>query len=145
MGYAINQNYHRRINTYHNYLFAGIKMDTPRPLIDFKRFKTGDWMRWVVRQHWGYAYEDSRDSIRMECPYGCPPSKGNRVFCIDFKTGKFYTHCCKASGDALTLWCYLTGLPVYYAAVDMCRKRQLPIPWVDQGRSGADTSPISSG
>lgn len=132
MGYALKRGKQRLPETFNHHLYSGIEMITARPLIDFKMFATGDWLRWVVRQHWGYEYEEGREKLRMPCCHGCPPSRGNRTFALDYTNGKWYTFCCKAGGDALTLWAFLTGLPVYYAAIDLCRKRQLPIPFVNQ-------------
>jgi len=108
-------------------------MVTVRPLIDFKKFDTPDWMRWVVAQHWGDAKAFGRKQYRRECVHGCPPSRGNRILAIDFRVGKFMCHGCGCAGNALTLWAFLMQLPVWYAAVDMCRKRQLPIPFSEPG------------
>jgi DNA primase len=52
-------------------------------------------------------------------------------------------HCfrCGAGGNALDLWIAVTGLPVYEAALDLCRRLHLDVPRLPAGRRPLSRSP----
>ena len=71
-------------------------------------------------------YQPSRaadDQWRGPCPLCPTPSRPNpRCFSVNLGTNLFQCFRCGRSGNALDLWVALTGLPLYQATLDLCRK-----------------------
>ena len=71
-----------------------------------------------------------RNQVRGPCPVHGSRSPRSRSF-----AGHLERHCwqcfgCGAGGNALDLWAAVTKLPLYQAAVDLCRRLNLAIPWL---------------
>lgn len=97
--------------------------------IDFRMFDSPDWFFWVVSElfpdlgNWDHA------TCRTECPMPYCAHRRKRAFVMNFDIARWSNFCCPGAGNALTLWMKMKGLNPYFAALDMCRKRGLPVPY----------------
>ena len=70
--------------------------------------------------------------VRGPCPVHGSTSRRSRSF-----AGHLERHCwqcfrCGAQGNALDLYVAVTKLPLYAAALELCARLQLPVPWRSQ-------------
>jgi len=111
-------------------------MFTKRPPIDFAEFKKPGWMEFVCSLIWGAGVINNLTSLRAQCcRKGCR-SKRNRALVVSFYQCRYKNFCCSGFGSALTLWKEFTGLEVYEAAVDLCKERQCPVPFLGTEHTG---------
>ena len=69
------------------------------------------------------------DQWRGPCPVHGSPSATSRSFAAHL--GRNVWHCfrCGAGGNALDVCCAVTKLPLYEAALELCARLDLPVPW----------------
>jgi hypothetical protein len=53
-----------------------------------------------------------------------------RSFSVNVVLGRYYCHRCHSRGNALELWAAATRLPLYQAAIDLCRALGRDVPWI---------------
>ena len=102
------------------------------PLIDFGRLKqlvplraALDLIGWKpTRERWGQA--------RGPCPVHSSRSTGSTTFHVT--RDKWFCHKCLEGGDVLRLWCLLHNLDAHAAAVGLCRRLGLAVPWMPRGQ-----------
>ena len=68
---------------------------------------------------------------RGPCPLHGSSSPASRVFAVHL--GKNLYHCfrCGAGGNALDLWAAWTSQSLHAAVLDLCRRLNRPVPWLD--------------
>ena len=67
--------------------------------------------------------------LRGPCPIHDPLGEDDRrCLSIHLARGCFYCFRCHAKGNQLDLWQQTHRLPLYQAALDLCRRAQLPPP-----------------
>lgn len=66
---------------------------------------------------------------------GCPIHKGQggRFSTFTFTSVEWYCHKCKCGGSVLDLWMRVKGLPLYAAALDLCRAAGVDPPGPSRG------------
>src|SRR5581483_6614703 len=100
------------------------------PLIDFTRLKQCVPLRAALelagwkptRERWSRAYGP--------CPVHGSRSTGSTVFHVT--RDQWACNKCGACGDVLRLWMLLHGLEAHPAALDLCRRLGLAVPWADR-------------
>lgn len=106
--------------------------------IDFRMFDSDDWFRWAVAELWPDIANTNLSVVRLPCDFpGCGKNR-RRAIALNLDIGRWTNFCCSSAGNALTLWAKAKGLPLYFAAVDMCRIRKLPVPYFTDFVSGGD-------
>jgi DNA primase len=67
----------------------------------------------------------------------CPlhePMLGHRrrSFSVNVVIGRYFCHRCHSRGNQLELWAAATKLPLYQAAIDLCRRLGRDVPWLER-------------
>ena len=65
--------------------------------------------------------------LRGRCPLSCGVKN---AFVADTVTGRYRCFACGSRGTQLGLWSAATGLPLYSATIDLCRRVGLATPWI---------------
>jgi DNA primase len=68
--------------------------------------------------------------VRGPCPLHGARSPRSRSFAAHLQRHCWQCFRCGAGGNALDLWLAATGLPLYEAALDLCRRLNLEMPWL---------------
>ncbi len=66
--------------------------------------------------------------VRGPCPVHGSRRKRSRSFAAHLQWQCWHCFRCGAGGNALDLWMAVTQLPVYEAALDLCRRLHLDVP-----------------
>lgn len=67
--------------------------------------------------------------LRGPCPVHRSGSPQSRSFSVNLATNAFRCFTCGACGNQLDLWRQVHGLTLYDAALDLCHRAQVPVPW----------------
>jgi DNA primase len=68
--------------------------------------------------------------LRGPCLVHGSKRPGSRVFAAHLERHVWHCFRCGASGNALDLWVKVTRQPIYSAALDLCRRLGLKVPWL---------------
>ena len=79
--------------------------------------------------------------VRGPCPVHGSHTPRSRSFAAHLERHCWHCFRCSACGNALDLWVAVTKLPVYQAALDLCRRRPVAVPWLPSGRRPQARSP----
>jgi DNA primase len=63
------------------------------------------------------------------CPLHDSTRNRQRCFSVNVALGRYYCHACHSRGHQLDLWSAATRLPLYQAAIDLCRALAVDVPW----------------
>jgi hypothetical protein len=64
------------------------------------------------------------------CPLHDSKPRRDRCFSVNVAVGRYYCHRCHSHGHQLELWAAATTLPLYHAAIDLCRTLAVEVPWI---------------
>jgi DNA primase len=81
------------------------------------------------------------NQVRGPCPVHGSQSPRSRSFAAHLERHCWHCFRCSAHGNALDLWTAATKRPLYEAALDLCQRLHLDIPWLPARRSGARSPP----
>ena len=81
------------------------------------------------------------NQVRGPCPVHGSQSPRSRAFAAHLERHCWHCFRCGAHGNALDLWTAVTKRPLYEAALDLCQRLHLDIPWLPPRRSGARSPP----
>jgi DNA primase len=76
------------------------------------------------------AVEASQDQIRGPCPVHRSTSPRSRSFSANLKRHVYQCFRCGSAGNQLNLYVAATGLSLHAAAVDLCERLDVDIPWM---------------
>jgi DNA primase len=79
--------------------------------------------------------------VRGPCPVHGSRTPRSRSFVAHLQRQCWQCFRCGAHGNALDLWVAVTGLPLYEAALDLCRRLHVAIPWLPARRWAARSPP----
>jgi DNA primase len=68
--------------------------------------------------------------VRGPCPVHGSQSPRSRSFAAHLERHCWHCFRCGAHGNALDLWAAVSKRPLYEAALDLCRRLHLDIPWL---------------
>jgi DNA primase len=74
----------------------------------------------------------SGKQLRGPCPVHRSDSPQSRSFSVNLTANAFRCFTCGASGNQLDLWRQVHGLTLFDAALDLCHRAQVPVPWLQQ-------------
>ena len=72
------------------------------------------------------------NQLRGPCPVHGSASADSRTFSVNLDTGRYYCHKCQSKGNQVELWAAVKKLPIYQAAVDLCRTLDRDVPWIER-------------
>jgi DNA primase len=93
-----------------------------------------DLLGFVPTTHYG-------NQLRGPCPVHGSRTPRSRSFAAHLERHCWQCFRCGACGNALDLWTATTRLPLYEAALDLCHRLHLAIPWLPARRSPARSPP----
>jgi DNA primase len=79
--------------------------------------------------------------VRGPCPVHGGRTPRSRSFAAHLERHCWHCFRCGAHGNVLDLWAAVTKLPLYEAALDLCQRLHLDIPWLP-ARRWAARSPL---
>ena len=79
--------------------------------------------------------------VRGPCPVHGSHTPRSRSFAAHLEWHCWHCFRCGAGGNALDLWVAVTRLPMYVAALDLCRRLHLDVPRLPAGRRPSSRSP----
>jgi DNA primase len=107
---------------------------TIMPGVDFNRVRTEITMEQVLSLLGFQPSQRSGAQWYGSCPLHEPLSEHHRrrSFSVNVAIGRYSCHRCHSHGNQLELWAAATKLPLYQAAVDLCRRLGRDVPWIDR-------------
>jgi DNA primase len=95
-----------------------------------------DLLDFVPTQH-------QENQVRGPCPVHGSHTPRSRSFAAHLGRHCWQCFVCGAGGNALDLWAAVTRLPLYQAALDLCRRLHLEVPWLPVRRTPARSPPYT--
>jgi DNA primase len=81
----------------------------------------------------GFEVRHRRGSqIHGPCPVHQSQSKRSRSFSVNIASGLCCCHKCGFAGNQIQLWAKTKGMTVYAAAIDLCKRAGVDVPWVER-------------
>lgn len=108
---------------------------TPRPAIDFAAAKSAIPMTAVLHMLGFQANSTRGAQHRGPCPLHGSTAATSRCFSAHLHQHMFHCFKCGRSGNALDLWAQATKQTPYDAAIDLCRRLNLPLPLSNSPRN----------
>lgn len=102
------------------------------PGVDFNVLRTEIAMEQVLNQLGFQPTSRSGNQLRGPCPVHGSTSSSSRTFSVNMDTGRYYCHKCHSHGNQLELWAAVNKLPMYEAAVELCRALAREVPWIQR-------------
>ena len=81
--------------------------------------------------------------VRGPCPLHGSRAPRSRSFAAHLQRHCWHCFGCGAGGNALDLWAAKTKRPLYEAALDLCQRLQVDIPWLPVRRAPARSPPTT--
>ena len=104
------------------------RTDPARPAIDFATVRAAVSLA-AVLQLLGFQAATTRSSQqRGPCPLHDSTSGTSCCFSVNLRDQIFHCFKCGRSGNALDLWVHATRQTPYDAALDLCRRLNIPVP-----------------
>jgi len=72
----------------------------------------------------------SGGQLHGPCPVHKSQSRRSRCLSADLAKGVCKCHKCGFSGNQIQLWAKLKGMTVYQAAIDLCQRAGVQVPWI---------------
>ncbi|MFH1108042.1 MAG: CHC2 zinc finger domain-containing protein [Planctomycetota bacterium] len=91
------------------------------PGVDFNVLRTEITMEQVLNQLGFQPTSRSGNQLHGPCPVHGSTSSGSRTLSVNIDSGRYDCHKCQRHGNQLELWAAANKLPVYEAAIDLCR------------------------
>ena len=107
------------------------------PGVDFQVLRTRITMADVLRQLGFLPVSRAGEQLRGPCPVHGSRSIRSRTFSVNLESGRYYCHKCQSQGNPLELWAAVCKLPLYEAALDLCRALGREVPWLAPATSPA--------
>ena len=70
------------------------------------------------------------NQLRGSCPLHRSTSTNSRTFSVNLDTNRYQCFKCKAAGGQLELWAAFQGITVYEAAIELCNRLGIDVPWI---------------
>jgi hypothetical protein len=100
------------------------------PGIDFKRVRQEISMEQALKL---LSFEPTQRRGHQwygACPLHDSSSPRPRCFSVNIKSGYYFCHHCRSSGDQLHLWAEVTRQSDYDATIHLCHVTCHPVPWI---------------
>lgn len=109
------------------------------PGIDYSRLRAEITMQEVLRLLGFQPLSRRGDQLRGPCPVHESASSRSRTFSVNLSSQRYYCHQCRSRGNQLDLWAEVRKLPLYEAALDLCRELGHDVPWLTPQRQRRGT------
>jgi DNA primase len=102
------------------------------PGVDFSAVQSLVPLVKVLRLVGFVAHAVSGDQLHGPCPVHKSKSRGSRSFSVNLGKGLCKCHKCEFAGNQIQLWARFKGVSVYEAAVDLCERTGVEVPWIER-------------
>lgn len=102
------------------------------PGVDFQSLQSQITMEDVLNQLGFVPVSQAGDQLHGPCPVHGSTSASSRSLSVNLKAGRYYCHKCHSHGNQLELWAAIHRLPIYEAAIHLCRALGKDIPWIER-------------
>jgi DNA primase len=102
------------------------------PGVDFMVVRTSIAMAQVLEWIGFESSHRSGDQWHGPCPIHRSRSDRSRSFSVNIATYRYKCHRGGSSGNQIELWAAVHHLTVYEAAVDLCRRANISVPWISR-------------
>lgn len=102
------------------------------PGVDFRSVRSIITIEQVLELIQYEGFTRSNAQLRGPCPLHDSTSPRSRCFSVNLKKNTYHCFKCGAEGNHLDLWAAFTKTSIFAAAVDLCERLQLEIPYVDR-------------
>jgi DNA primase len=100
------------------------------PGVDFAAVRSSISMAQVLGWLDFHPHRRSGDQWRGPCPVHGSRSPDSTSFSVNLASHRYQCFRCGSFGNQVELWAAVHGLTVYQAAVELCQRANLPIPWI---------------
>jgi DNA primase len=100
------------------------------PGVDFEAVRSAVPIARVLELADFVAAVRSGHQLRGPCPLHASNNPASRTFSVNLDTNRFRCFKCQAAGGQLELWAKLQRISVYEAAIDLCDRLEIEVPWV---------------
>lgn len=98
--------------------------------VDFRAVRSQVPMTQVLGLIGFQAVRSSGDQLRGACPIHQSHRPRSRSFSVHIRRHAYRCFGCGASGNQLDLWAAVRGTDLYHAAIELCEKLHLDVPWI---------------
>jgi len=117
---------------------------TDRPAIDFTALRAVLSMTAVLGLLGFEAQTTHGSQQRGSCPLHGSTSGTSRCFSVNLDKHMFHCFKCGRSGNALDLWVHATRQTPYDAALDLCRRLNIPLPPSPSSPANREEEPVAA-
>jgi DNA primase len=109
------------------------------PGIDFKQVREQIPIRQVL-DLLGFV-PTARAGVRLRgpCPIHGSRFARSRVFSVSLVHNRYRCFKCQSAGTQLALWAAVHNLSIHAAAIDLCQRQGIPVPWLTSQQSPRTT------
>jgi DNA primase len=100
------------------------------PGIDFHRLRHQITMEQVLDLVGFECIRRRGDQWYGYCPLHQSEPTHRRAFSVNVAMNLYYCHKCHSCGDQFKLWAEATKMPLHPAAINLCRRLGLDLPWI---------------
>jgi DNA primase len=100
------------------------------PGVDFEVVRSSVSMRQVLDWLGLEPSETSGNQWRGPCPLHGSSRAESRSFSVNIDFHRYQCFRCRSSGNPIEMWAAAKALSVYDAAIDLCGKANLSVPWI---------------
>ena len=100
------------------------------PGIDFNKLRAEITMEQVLNLINFQPSRRSGNQCRGPCPVHQSTSSTSRSLSVNLSTRRYYCHKCQSKGNQIEFWAEVKQLPIYDAAIDLCRALGRDVPWI---------------
>jgi hypothetical protein len=100
------------------------------PGINFDKLRRQITMRQVLDLLGFKPCQRTGDQWYGPCPLHESTPNRPRCFSVNVAIGRYHCHRCHSQGHQLELWAAAAKLPLYPAAIDLCRALGQEVPWI---------------
>ncbi len=102
------------------------------PGVDFQAVRSQISMHQVL-DLLGFVPASTRgDQVRGSCPIHGSTSPQSRSFSANLAKNMYRQFKCESQGNQLDLWAAATNQSLHDAAIDLCEKTHVEIPWINR-------------
>jgi len=100
------------------------------PGVDFRVVRSMITIEQVLELVGYEAVTASHDHLRGPCPVHGSTSPRSRCFSVNLRKNTYHCFKCGSEGNHLDLWAAITHSPLFAAAIDLCERLQLDVPYI---------------
>ncbi len=102
------------------------------PGVDFQLVRQHISMKQVIDLLNYQPDQRTGNQLRGPCPIHRSTYPRSRIFSVDLAGGRFQCFKCGAKGNHLDLWAQIHGTTVHAAAIDLCQRLGIDVPWINR-------------